>query len=380
MMNKQERYDIRRFGARLAKFLLLVLVVIGFSVLCLYQSGELRSYSYYIRPLQQDQLFGLGYSYYDKSYKFHMTDEVCRPQVLALGSSRMMQVKRSVVSPDYSFYNAGGAIQNVLELSLFIQKLHDSPQLLLVNLDQWWFNRAYINDNQPFSPSVYDEPEFEFSKTGKMVCDFYTDLAKGKIDLGKVFSSDHIGLNAICNENGFADDGSRYQGDMIVAPEQQEDYNFKNVLGRIRDGNMRFQYGDRPDSTQTAVVDDFLKLCVARRIKVVAFLPPFAPLVYQKMMETGKYGYMSQLYGMLSPVFDRYESCSLYDFTDVTATGAHNYDFDDGFHGSEIIYNGMIRQMVRQDSTLAPFFVSEQEMNRLDSNYISKNIHYHSIE
>ena len=89
---------------------------------------------------------------------------------------------------------------------------------------------------------------------------------------------------------------------------------------------------------------------------------------------------MSKLYDMLLPVFGKYENCSLYDFTDVTDMKVHNYDFDDGFHGSEIIYNGMIRQMVHQDSTLAPFFVSEQEMDRLDSVYLSKNIRYHSID
>ena len=88
---------------------------------------------------------------------------------------------------------------------------------------------------------------------------------------------------------------------------------------------------------------------------------------------------MPQLYGMLKPVFDKYEGCSFYDFTDVTDMGAHDYDFYDGFHGSEIIYNGMIRQMVRQDSTLAPFFVSEQEMDRLDSLYISKNRRLHNL-
>ena len=355
-MNKKERYDIRRFGARLGFFLLLVAAIIGFSVICLYKAGELYSFSSYIHPLQQDQLFGLGYSYYDKAYKFHMTDEVERPDVLALGSSRIMQVKRSVVSRDYSFYNAGGAIQNACELPLFINKLHDSPKLILVNIDQWWFNRAYIAEDLPFSPSVYDdEPALDMHKRGQFVCDFYTDLVKGKINLLKVFGSPHIGLNAICNENGFAADGSRYQGDMIIAPEVQEDYNFKNVLGRIRDGNLRFQYGDEADSSMVSIVGDFLNQCVARKIKVVAFLPPFGPL------------------------FDQYEGCSLYDFTDVTDTGAHNYDFDDGFHGSEIIYNGMIRQIVRRDSTLAPFFVSEQEMERLDSIYISKNIRYHSL-
>ena len=232
MMNKKERYDIRRFGARLAVFFLLVAVIIGFSVICLYKAGELYSFSSYIHPLQQDQLFGLGYSYYDKSYKFHMANEVEHPEVLALGSSRIMQVKRSVVSPDYSFYNAGGAIQKARELPLFINKLQDSPKLILVNIDQWWFNRAYIAEDQPFSPSVYDdEPEWDMSKLGRFICDFYTDLVKGKINLIKVFCSNHIGLNAICNENGFAADGSRYQGDMIIAPEVQEDYNFKNSNG-----------------------------------------------------------------------------------------------------------------------------------------------------
>ena len=378
-MNKNERYDIRRFGARIGVFLLLVSAIIGFSVISLYKSGEIRSFSFYIRPLKQGQLLELGYSYIDKTYKFHMTDEVMRPQVLALGSSRIMQVRHTIVCPDYTFYNAGGAIQNVLELSLFINKLHNSPKLILLNIDQWWFNRTYLDECQPFDPSVYDEPELDIPKLGRLVCDFYTDLVKGKINLIKVFSSDHIGLNAICNNIGFCTDGSPNSSDRIVIPEEQDDYNFKDVLERIRAGNRRFQYGDQADSTQMSALEDFLNQCVARRIKVVAFLPPFAPYVYKRMKETGKYEYMSQLYDMLLPVINKYEGCSLYDFMDVTDMGAHNYDFYDGFHGSEIIYNGIIRQMARQDSTLAPFFVSEQEMDRLDSVYISKNIRLHTL-
>lgn len=378
-MNKKEQYDIRRFGARLGLFFLLVAAIIGFSVISLYKAGEIRPFSSYIRPLKQGQLLELGYSYIDKTYKFHMTDEVMRPQVLALGSSRIMQVRHFIVSPKYSFYNAGGAIQKVPELSLFINKLHDSPKLILMNIDQWWFNRAYLDADQPFDPSVYDEPELDILKLGRLICDFYADIVKGKINLKKVYSSDDIGLNAICNEIGFCADGSPNSSDRIIIPEEQDDYNFKNVLERIREGKDRFQYGNQADSTQVRVLEDFLHQCVSRHIKVVAFLPPFAPYVYQRMKELGKYGYMPQLYGMLKPVFDKYESCSFYDFTDVTDMGAHDYDFYDGFHGSEIIYNGMIRQMVRQDSTLAPFFVSEQEMDRLDSLYISKNRRLHNL-
>ena len=112
-MNKKERYDIRRFGARLGVFLMLVSAIIGFSVICLYKAGELCSFSSYIHPLQQDQLFGLGYSYYDKTYKFHMTDEVERPEVLALGSSRIMQLSVNfmiVRNSSLSISTNGGSI------------------------------------------------------------------------------------------------------------------------------------------------------------------------------------------------------------------------------------------------------------------------------
>ena len=68
------------------------------------------------------------------------------------------------------------------------------------------------------------------------------------------------------------------------------------------------------------------------------------------------------------------------DYTDVTDTGAHNYDFEDGFHGTEIIYNRILRKIAAQDSILASYLVSEQEMDKLDSVYLSKNIRYHSIQ
>ena len=48
---------------------------------------------------------------------------------------------------------------------------------------------------------------------------------------------------------------------------------------------------------------------------------------------------MGQIYGILIPLFERYKNCYLYDYTDMTYMGVHNYDFIDGFHGSEIDYN-----------------------------------------
>lgn len=379
-MNQKERYDIGRFGKRLTVFLLLVGVLLGFSCFSLYKAGELSTFQFYLHLLRQDQLFGLAYSNYDKAYKFHMTNEICRPQVLALGSSRIMQVKRTIINSDYSFYNAGGAIQNVYELPLFVRMLQESPELIIVNIDQWWFNPAFEVEKQTFSPHAYDRPKWMLNKLGPFVCKFYEDLFDGKINIAKVFTSKHIGLNAICYENGYCADGSRYQGDIIKAPELELDYNFKNVQGRIREGNHRFQYGEKADSSLAEAIDDLLSQCVARNIKVVAFLPPFAPFVSQKLQESGNYGYMSQVYGILLPVFNKFKDCTLYDFTDMRGMGVHNYDFEDGFHGAEIIYNGILRRIAAQDSAIARYVVPEAEMDRLDSIYLSKHIRYHSME
>ena len=379
-MGPAERYGMKLFFKRTICFLLLLSVLPILVLAALYQSGEIRPFSAFIHELSEDQLFGLAYDNYDKAYKFHMTDEVARPQVLVLGSSRIMQVKRSVVSPAYSFYNAGGAIRNAYELPLFIGKLHGQPELIILNIDQYWFNPNFDDERAAFSSSVYDAPKLNPRQFGYKVWLFAVDLLKGKIDLARLLTSKNIGLNAICSENGFAADGTRYPGNMIKEPERQEDYNFQNVLDRIHDGDRRFQYCSDADDTVAEGIDSFLSTCAGRGIKVVAVMPPFAPKVYQKMVETGHYTYLSELYGLLAPVFARYKGCEIFDFTDVTSLGVHNYDFIDGFHGSERIYNQMIREIVNRDSTVASYFVPLSEIDRLDSVYASRHIRYHSID
>lgn len=370
---------MRRFLLKIALLLLPVFLVFGLSWTSLFKAGEFLPFQMYVHPLDSGQLFGLAYVNYDKAYKFHMTDDVSQPQVLALGSSRIMQVKRSVVNPRYSFYNAGGAIQNIYEMPLFVEQLQNPPAFILLTIDQYWFNPAFERQRILFDSSVYDVPDWDLSNFLESSWTFYEDYAAGKVSLSDIWKSRHVGLNAICKENGFAADGTRYPGDMIKAPEQQPDYNFRDILDRIDKGDRRFQYGDEADSTLIDGVDRFLAVCASRGIRVAAFLPPFSPVVYQKMTETGRYGYLTQIYPMLNAVFSKYDGFRLYDFTDVTAMGVHNYDFIDGFHGSERVYNQLIRQMVLSDSTIAGFFVPIWEIEHLDSVYRARQIHYHSI-
>lgn len=376
----RESKDLNRFWKRLAIFLLLVVILLGFALLCLNRSGELRPFSSYLHKLNKGQLFGLAYTNHDQRYKFHMTDKVFSPQVLALGSSRIMEIRSSLIKPDYTFYNAGGAIQNIYELPLFVKKLQNNPDFILLNIDQWWFNPAFEVERDNFSSFVYDEPIISYRKVGRMICKFYGDLALGKISLQKMVTSDDIGLNAVCNRNGFDAEGVRIQEQIVNNPQKAEDYNFQDVMKRIREGNRRFQYGSVADTTIIDAIDDFLKLCVERNITVVAFLPPFAPLVYEFMQDTGKYDYMSQIYAILVPVFAKYNGCSLYDFTDVSSLGVKNCDFVDGFHGSELVYNRMIKEILEKETRMKDYFVDIKSIDDLDSVYIAKKIRYHSVD
>lgn len=372
--------DMIRFGRKIGLFTLLFSLLPGFACLCLYRAGEIRSFSTYLHKLDTEQLFGLAYSNYDKSYKFHMTDEVCQPQVLALGSSRIMQVKGTTVNHHYTFYNAGGAIQNIYELPLFVSRLHYNPEIIFVNIDHWWFNPAFEVERDSFTPDVFDKPALSLTKIGSLVNLFYEDLYAGKIRLSEFFTSEDIGLNAICKRNGFSVDGSRREYDLEQSPESGEDYNFHDTFSRIEEGNRRFQYGQKTDNTIIDAIEDFLGQCEARSIKVVAILPPFAPKVYQRMAESGNYGYMLQIFDLLTAVFDKYSGCAIYDFTNMAGMGVHNYDFEDGFHGSEIIYNEIIRNIRTQDSCMAHYFVTCEEIDRINSLYKAKNIRYHSFE
>jgi hypothetical protein len=346
-------------------------------LLVFYCSGEFYT-NESVRPLEDGQLIGLAYTEINEPYKYEMTRKMGPIDVIALGSSRIMQVKKNIFRRDVTFYNAGGAVNNIYQYRLFLEKLPYCPKLFVINIDQWYFNPNYENQRFSLRKDCYDTPRQHIVK---QCAALFKDIMAGKIDFRKLFDTDNrnIGIHARLNGSGFAADGSYYYGGIIRSPSTAKDYKFKDTFGRIEQGNQRFQYCDKADTTVTDAIDSFLSSCTEKGVAVIAILPPFAPSVYEKMNESGHYQYLRQIPESLSAVFGKYGNCFLYDYTDMGQMGVQDHDFIDGFHGSEVIYNYLMKDIAHKNAVLSQFLVDTCTLDTIIRHYHARNIHYHPI-
>lgn len=348
---------MRRFWTRVACFLAPFAAVLALPVGVMFQSGELTRVDDVVdRQLGAEPvLFGLAYSNPVKYYKARALARR-RPHVLALGSSRVMQLRAALfATPD--FYNAGGAVATVWDFRRVLRRLDpaDPPQTLLLGLDQWMFNPRW-GDRADVGERDFMSADSVLNIVQRRWYAVYRDLWQGKIDLPRLMRArgPDVGLNAVLNEKGFRNDGSYLYGDVVYHPEKCEpagcgfDYTFE----RIAKGEQRFEWNDRVDAEAVAEIDRVLDAAAGLGMRVVGFLPPFPPAVLERMRAAGRYAYLADIAGALRPTFSHH-GFALFDFTDVGPLGATDAEFVDGFHGSEKTYVRMVLVMARETPALA---------------------------
>ena len=122
---------MKNFLKKSIYFSIPLITIMGSCLYLLCSSGEIYSNETIIRPLKEQQLIGLAYTEINEYYKFEMCDRVFCPDIIALGSSRIMQVKKNIVSDNYTFYNAGGAVNNIYQFKHFLDNLHIKQNLYI---------------------------------------------------------------------------------------------------------------------------------------------------------------------------------------------------------------------------------------------------------
>lgn len=369
---------MRRLYSKILVVFLPFILFYAFPMVCLFRAGELSVFDSFVRPLEEDRLFGLAYSYYDKEYKFYMTDEIKRPQVLALGSSRVLQLKGDIVKPGISFYNAGGAVQNIYEFRLFLKKLSYKPEIIIANFDQFYFNPNFEDQKSAFSDIAYNKPEYSLSNHLSSCITFYEDFMADKIDVGKLFQSDNTGITAIFNHRGFTTDGSYYDGLVEERPEASLDYNFKDTKERIRNKDLRFQGCSHADKSVLNEIDSLLEYCDRQGITFVGFLPPFAPNINDIMEADGSYGYLKEIPDLMESVFSRHHAVFM-DFTDYENQYSTDSYFLDGFHGSDIVYNAMMADILSAAPQIQKYFIPLDSIKTRNDRHLRQHIKYHAF-
>lgn len=324
------------------------------------------------RLSKREILVGMGYNEQTDYYKLSNMNYF-EPEVIALGTSRVMQFKGDYFVRE--FYNVGGAVNNNFdEYKNFLENVKPSamPELIILGLDSWVFNDSW---NQSVSSAdCYWEIEKYKPDVRSTLFSIIEDYMDGKWSFSQVIDSQNsnLGFNGQLREDGFLVDGSYYYGDFYRNPKLQKDYLFADTYDRIENGIQRFEYGNVVDAETLCELEDLLAYCRQHSIQVVAFIPPFAPSVYDKLQNSGHYGYMENIYSKCLPLFTKY-GFEVYDVQNSRALGCSDEYFVDGFHGGDIVYGKIIQYMISENSIIKEF-TDEVKLNSMIENSYSPTV------
>lgn len=344
---------MKQFLRTVALFLVPVLLVCGLFGYIVLTSGEsLTEEEIAAKVLSGEELlWGLGYRD-NTRYLKHLVASEAEANLLVLGTSRSMQFRSEFFATD-SFYNAGGGANYTHEYLFFLENLPKEalPDTLLVVFDQYFFQEGWSNpENLP--ELDYAHRDFNFYSAWNALL---KNFGIGKVDLlQSVLPHPGVyGLSALNRGSGFYSDGSYYYGNLIEHPEKGSDVGFHDSFDRIAKGENRFEYADEVSPRCLAIVDEMLAFCAQNEIAVVAVIPPYAPSVYARMMETGQYGYIEQLPQALG------ETCAAYGFECFDFTNMPNTtdaEYFDGYHGSSRVYARIALELSESSQLLAGAF------------------------
>lgn len=211
------------------------------------------------------------------------------PEIVIVGSSRVMQFRDFMFAPlDRSFYNAGGMVESVDDLSdyadLVVAGDVPKPKVVLIGIDVWWFTER--PDQKRVARLVEWDDAYRFAAhtdalkaivSGKRFGDVCTAIRERRYStLGRNF----VGVAPAVNGSGFRNDGSwrcpQQMFDEFVRDPRYADRERPPVIERIRTKSAQFapptNFSDRHAASFVAATERLLR----SNIEVIAFFPPFS--------------------------------------------------------------------------------------------------------
>lgn len=275
------------------------------------------------------------------------------PEIIALGTSRVLSFRDLYFIKPEAFYNCGRSVGKVQDLAQFLSSYPGKkPRVIILGLDQDFFG---VEDGELIAPPRSYELKGTTYGTRliKGTKAFFDAFKKAEVETGEVPSeaSSFIGRNAWLYSEGYRRDGSYCYGRRLRA--EKDDYSFHSTIRRIEKRKGRFAPVEAINLGAVEELERFLEICTANKIHVVAFLPPYASKVYQRLEEERDlFPHVFELHTLLQPFFDEH-GFKVFDFSNLESVGSNDFETYDGFHASETAYLRIIRIMAEQDSVLS---------------------------
>lgn len=267
--------------------------------------------------------------------------KAAKPDIVVLGSSRVLEMNSRFFSS--SFLNLGRLLVNIDTAGDTLKTILDihTPKLMLIGLDQYWFNPNWVS-NEPslkIAPVDPDNPAITSRLIGFVAREnLWSDLAQS------LFSSPgcHFGISARHFLSGFAADGSRYYGELLTAGEPPEDVKFRKTLRRMKTGDGRFTRAAEVSQERFERLRQLDAQLTRAGVEHVFYFPPFAPSISAAMAEDGGYGYVQKLDGMMREAKLPYVS--------LDGLKRADCDFLDGFHVGDATDARILQHLAQEDA------------------------------
>jgi len=290
-----------------------------------------------------DTLYRPRYGNRDQQFKA-LSVAMRHPQVLAIGSSRILQFRAGFFNKQpETFYNAGAPAWTLTEVERLLYTLPADalPRVLLLALDPPWFNDAYEEDVLPadqsdgqhlieVNMSLLNELAngVSLERNGFAIGDYFQRRVAGR-------NTPALGLRAMRDGHGFRSDGSELYGDFLVAGWLYQPNTRAAHRDWMREGRDMYVFGETISADALTRLDALLGWTRARGIAVIGFLPSYMPSLWEEMVARGNHRYLTVLPQALAPIFAAHDYPIL-DFSDGEAIPTTDEEFFDGWHGSEL--------------------------------------------
>ncbi|MBI2050349.1 MAG: hypothetical protein HYT31_00910 [Parcubacteria group bacterium] len=344
----QYTVDIRAFLKTMALFFAPVFALVGFGIFLAIASGEVTTLQSVVdkqaRP--EEYLFARRVvSEETAKYKYFNVQQQ-DVDVLALGSSRVLELRQEVFGGAYIFYNAGNMLISLRDLIDFIDilKEEDAPDIIILGVDMWWFDSSRIETRAFAREHVRGEEAYNWRSYLYASRHLFTALLKDPSYVAAVFTrkdpltNNHaIGIAAIENGDGFRRDGSRQYGTYVRMMREDPSYVDREtnpVVERAENGYPPFELESSFDERGVALLDEFLEKAQKRGITVIGVAGPFASDAYQAIIHSHYAPFASAFSEQIPPVFTK-RGFPFFDFSDISAWGLEDTYMLDGFHATE---------------------------------------------
>lgn len=313
-----------------------IVVVLAISFCVFYFSGEFTPIKDVAKMMSQENVvFGTAYSNFQDKLKMLMIGQN-KYDIVAFGTSRILELRAEFFKKPAVFYNAGGAVSRPEGFEYLLKKIPsgNEPKIIILSVDQYFFNSEIIKTVAWVKPEFRDSP-FQIFIKGAWKQPFY-DYFWGKFSLFSLINHKNlIGLSATAVNMGCRSDGSYYYANFIFDEKMRRSgqQGIENVISSLR-SDSAFEYGRENFQPTFDILDNFLKQAKERGIFVVGFLPPYPASLYQAILRTADNDHLSTIKSLpirLKSLFEE-KGFDFYNFTDIKSFGGLDEEMIDCCH------------------------------------------------